>query len=216
MDKACGGPVLRRPAGGVTGRALPPETYGDRLADRTDSALIRRLRCGDMEAASTLFVRHHPSALRAARSIGNADVAEDLVSEAFTKVLTAILEGRGPDRAFRAYLVTTIRHLFVDVLRKGAHEVPVGDTLDLPQLASPDRIDDLVAEHAMAEALAGLPERWREVLQRTVVWGQPLAEVGACMGIHPNAVAALSHRARRGLARALQDAGPGQDSVVNV
>ena len=36
----------------------------------TDSVLIQAVRSGDMDAASTLYVRHYAAALRAARGIG--------------------------------------------------------------------------------------------------------------------------------------------------
>jgi len=39
---------------------------------------------------------------------------EDLVSEAFVKVLQVLQRGGGPDVAFRAYLLTAVRRLRVD------------------------------------------------------------------------------------------------------
>ena len=53
--------------------------------------------------------------------------------------------------------------------------------------------------------LTTLPTRWREILWRTIVVGEPLSVVAATMGLKPNAAAALSFRARRGLSKAYQN-----------
>ncbi|WP_165956394.1 sigma-70 family RNA polymerase sigma factor, partial [Streptomyces hainanensis] len=59
------------------------------------------------------------------------------------------------------------------------------------------------AERVMlAEAFATLPDRWREVLWRTAVEGQPLARVGRDLGLTKNATAVLAFRAREGLRQA--------------
>lgn len=180
------------------------ETRTEPPGEVPDAALLRRLRAGDTEAAASLYLRHHQYALRAARGIANANVAEDLVSEAFARVLASIQHGGGPDRAFRAYLVTTIRHLFVDLLRSAAHEVLVGEDLELreTEAPAPDCCDTLIDRLSTVELLADLPARWQEILWRTVVLGEPLAQVGPAMGLSPNAAAALGFRARAGLVRA--------------
>ena len=43
--------------------------------------------------------------------------SDDLVSDAFAKVLTVVQSGGGPDVAFRAYLLTAVRRLHVDRIR---------------------------------------------------------------------------------------------------
>lgn len=45
-------------------------------------------------------------------------MADDLVSEAFTKVLAALPEDHGPHSAFRAYLLTALRHTASDKTRR--------------------------------------------------------------------------------------------------
>lgn len=183
--------------------------------DPTDAALLRLLRAGDMEAAASLYLRHHQHAVRIARSIANVNVADDLVSEAFVRILAAVRQGRGPDQAFRAYLVTTIRHLFVDSLRAASHEVLVGDDLEVRdgEAWTPDCCDSLVESLGTVELLADLPARWQEILWRTVVLGEPLAQAGASMGLNANAAAALSFRARGGLARAYRARTLGEDGT---
>lgn len=170
--------------------------------DRADSVLIRAVRSGDMGAAEALYVRHHEAVLRAARRISNPGVAEDLTAEAFAKVVAALVAGRGPDHALRAYLVMTVRHLFIDSLRKGAREVLVDDDEGALDRTQPDAADHVVERSVLLEVLAELPARWREVLWRSIVLEEPLAAVAATMGLSPNAAAQLSFRARAGLGKA--------------
>ncbi len=47
-----------------------------------------------------------------------------------------------------------------------------------------------------------LPQRWQQVLWYTEIERRPLAQVGSLLGLTPNEVAALAHRARAGLRRA--------------
>lgn len=170
--------------------------------EQTDADLIRAVRSGDMEAAAALYCRHCAAALRAARAIGGQGMAEDLVAEAFTRVLTSIHAGGGPDHALRPYLVTTIRHLFVDAVRRSSREVLVGEDRELEGPTRPDDTDALVDQKVMFEVLAVLPARWREILWRTVVLDEPLTVAGASMGLNANAAAALGFRARAGLCKA--------------
>ena len=55
---------------------------------------------------------------------------------------------------------------------------------------------------AAARAFASLPERWQLVLWHTEVEGQRPAEVAPLLGLSPNAVSQLAHRAREGLRQA--------------
>ena len=192
-------PPAPAPAGAPQSRTPgPPQA----LAEWSDQDLVRAIRAGDMQAAGAFYARHHPFAVRAARTIGNPGIAEDLASDALTRVMAALLNGRGPDTAVRAYLVTTIRNLFADRLRRLSREVlvdPHEGTLDRVQA---DPTVPALERSVVLDVLAELPERWREVLWRTIVLEQPLAVVGACMGLNANATAALSYRARAALTKA--------------
>ena len=53
--------------------------------------------------------------------------SDDLVSDAFTKVMGALQRGGGPDIAFRAYLLTAVRRLHVDRIRAQSRLTPSDD-----------------------------------------------------------------------------------------
>ena len=179
----------------AAGSPSPPEHDA---AVEEDLVLLAAVRRGDMAAMAALYGRHYAAALRTARGVGGAGLADDLVSDAFTKVFTSILHGSGPDRLMRPYLATTIRHLYVDRVRKGAHEFLVGDSEVLDRL-QPDDTEAVLEESLVVDVLATLPPRWREILWRTIILGEPLSVAGAKMGLNANAAAALNFRARGGL-----------------
>jgi RNA polymerase sigma factor (sigma-70 family) len=178
--------------------ASSPSSPEHDAAVEEDLVLLAAVRRGDMAAMSALYGRHYAAALRTARGVGGAGLADDLVSDAFTKVFTSILHGSGPDRLLRPYLATTIRHLYVDRVRKGAHEFLVGDSEVLDRL-QPDDTEAVLEESLVVDVLATLPPRWREILWRTIILGEPLSVAGAKMGLNANAAAALNFRARGGL-----------------
>jgi RNA polymerase sigma factor (sigma-70 family) len=163
-----------------------------------DAALLAATRAGDAEAFGLLYRRHVDAARRlAGRLADDPGAAEDLVSEAFARVLAAVQRGGGPASAFRAYLNTALRNGFYTGRRRdrrleftddlSPYEVVVG----LP--------DPLVAElerRYAAQAFARLPERWRTVLWHTAVQGETPAQVAPRLGLTPGGVAVLAFRAR--------------------
>lgn len=171
--------------------------------DDSDLALIRRTRAGDLDAYGTLHQRHAGSARALAwRMSRSAADADDLVSEGFSRVLAALQRGRGPEIAFRPYLLSTVRRLAYDRTDREQREAPVAHELDEPATLDGDPVVDGFERDTAAAAFASLPERWRMVLWHTEVEGQSPAEVAALLGIKPNAVAALAYRAREGLRQA--------------
>src|SRR4051794_34181313 len=67
-----------------------------------DAELIAAVRGGDVDAYGELFARHVDAARRLAGQLTGHGDADDLVSDAFAKVLTVLQRGGGPDLAFRA------------------------------------------------------------------------------------------------------------------
>jgi RNA polymerase sigma factor (sigma-70 family) len=173
-----------------------PGSHGE-----TDTDLLAAVRAGDTAAYGTLYERHQAAARQLAYGLTRdpADV-DDLVAETFAKVFASLRAGRGPLVAFRAYLNTTMRHVcyhrartdrrleFTDDLTRYDEGEPFTD----PAL---DRLERTYA----AAAFRQLPARWRDILWHTEVEGSTPAEVAGLLGMTPNAVAVLAHRAREGL-----------------
>ncbi|WP_191908023.1 sigma-70 family RNA polymerase sigma factor [Nocardioides cynanchi] len=168
-----------------------------------DAELISAVRGGDVDAYGELFARHVDSARRLARQLAGPGDADDLVSDAFTKVLLVLQRGGGPDLAFRAYLLTAVRRLHVDRIRSGARLRSVGDLTPFdPGLPFHDTAVEGFENAAAARAFASLPERWQMVLWHTEVEQQKPADIAPLLGMSANSVSALAYRAREGLRQA--------------
>ena len=141
------------------------------------------------------------------------DVADDIVAEAFARVLAAIQAGGGPDHAFRPYLLAAVRNLANDWIAARRRVTVIGDldeeAGDRSALLTSGFSGDAETEaEARAEArlivraFSRLPERWRRVLWQLEVEGKAPAEVAPVFGLSGNGVSALAMRAREGLRQA--------------
>ncbi|CRK59766.1 sigma-70 region 2 domain protein [Alloactinosynnema sp. L-07] len=176
----------------------------------SDAELIDSVRAGTVSAYGSLYERHVGAARNLARQLTRSPAeADDLVSEAFAKVLDTLRQGRGPDSAFRAYLLTALRHTAYDKTRRDK-KVELSDDVSQVSGVNPDQVavpfsDTAVAglERSLAaRAFAMLPERWQAVLWHTEIEGQNPAQVAPILGLTPNGVSALAYRAREGLRQA--------------
>jgi RNA polymerase sigma factor (sigma-70 family) len=168
-----------------------------------DTELLTAVRAGDTAAYGVLYQRHRSAARALAyRLVSDPADADDLVAETFAKVFAALRAGRGPLVAFRAYLHTTLRHVCYHRARRD-RRLEFTDDLTRYDEGEPflDPALDRLERTYAAQAFRALPDRWRDVLWRTEVEGASPAEVAPHLGLTPNAVAVLAHRAREGLRR---------------
>ena len=176
----------------------------------SDAELIQSVRAGTIEAYGALYERHVSAAYNLARQLARSTAeADDLVSEAFAKVLYTLRAGRGPDSAFRAYLLTALRHTAYDKTRRD-RKVELSEDVSTVSGVSQAAVSVPFADTAVAglerslaaRAFAQLPERWQAVLWHTEIEGQSPAEVAPVLGLTANGVSALAYRAREGLRQA--------------
>ncbi|MFJ7210126.1 sigma-70 family RNA polymerase sigma factor [Amycolatopsis sp. NPDC098790] len=177
------------------------------LSGKSDAELIAEVRAGKIESYGPLYERHTGAAHNLARQLArSSSEADDLVSEAFSKVLDTLRGGKGPDTAFRAYLLTALRHTAYDRTRKERRVDLNEDMADVPSEALTVQFSDTAVaglERTMAaKAFARLPERWQAVLWHTEIEQQSPAEVAPLLGLTANGVSALAYRAREGLRQA--------------
>lgn len=191
---------------------------GQRGRVPSDADLIDAVRDGKVEAYGKLYERHVRSAniLAMQLSTSSAD-ADDLVSDAFAKVLAALRSGGGPGAAFRPYLLTAVRHAAYDRTRKEKRLELAGNVEEVPGAAKATSVpfrDKAVEDfdQAMAAtAFATLPERWQTVLWHTAIEGQSPGEIAPLLGLTPNGVSAMAFRAREGLRKAFLQAHVNQE-----
>ena len=175
------------------------------LADLTDAELLDTTRGGDTAAFAVLWKRHSGAGLVAARHLGSASSADDIVSEAYLRILELVLSGRGPQGAFRPYLYRTIQSIAADTWRRPEDARDDFDHLPDDAEVAPWH-DDAFDRAAAARAFGTLNERWQAVLWYTEVENLPPRDVARILGLTPNGVSALAKRAREALRSAWVEA----------
>ncbi len=110
-----------------------------------------------------LYLRHSPAGLRLAYLLtGDRTLAEDLMQEAFARLIARLRHLRDP-AAFDAYLRRTIVNLSTSHLRHRAVERAYLDR-EAPRASSETREPDVATHEAMRRALLSLPERQRAAI----------------------------------------------------
>lgn len=190
----------------------PSDGDDEDVPEVSDEDLIVATRAGDLDAYGLLWTRHAAVGTRAARAISSTFDPDDLVSEAFASILSAIRAGNGPRDAFRPYMFATIRNLAATWAKKG-RDISLDDLDDVAH-PSADDPGALAADRSMlAQAFRTLPPRWRSLLWYLEVEGMKPREIAPLMGMTANAVSALAYRARSGFRKAWLDAHIGNPNV---
>ena len=178
----------------------------DAVDSRSDAELIAAIRSGDIEASGQLWQRHHLAATRLARQLTAASEADDLVSDGFARVLSAIRGGGGPDGAFRPYLFSTMRRANIDNTRRYWSRVNLTGTdhdLDVGSVSSAADIAEEIGEQTAAwRAWASLPASSRTVLWHLIIEEESPSEIAPMLGTTPNGVSSRGARARERLRQA--------------
>lgn len=178
----------------------------DRVEER---ALIERAAAGD-RAAAEAFIRAHQGSLYRyiLRLSGRPEVAEDVVQEAFVRVLTNLHRFDARYR-FSTWLFTIARRLYVNMCQK--HR-PVSDTDGVslrrwegaaPESATVEREVRDNARDAIEHALMSLPADQREVIVLFHQFGWPIALIAQQLGMPEGTVKSHLHRGRRRMRAAL-------------
>ena len=144
----------------------------------------------------------------AARQLGDVELAQDVVQEAFIQVWER-RRGWRPRGSARAYLYRIVRNLVIDEKRK--YEVrrrwaERQQLMDAPRPATPaQELDAKMLADAFDAAVASLPDRRREVFELVFQRGLSHAEAAAVLNISVQTVANQMSAALRSVRRAIND-----------
>lgn len=176
-----------------------------------DSALVERVRAGDVAAFDELIRRHSKRAYALAyRLLGHREDAEDLVQDAFIQALDRIdTFERGRPFAPWFFRILTNRGLNARQSRalRTMSDVPEDAASALGSPAQDAERDELRTR--LREAVAKLPERQRLIVQLFEIDGWTSAEIAASLGISDGTVRWHVHEARRTLRAELEPLRPG-------
>lgn len=182
-----------------------------------DEALLQRVGAGDDGAFRELFSRYaavsHALALRLVRQ---AQVAEEIVQEAFLAVW------RTPDRydpargSVRSWLMGTVHHRAVDAVRREqAQRRRADQAAALAPRVAEDPTDDVVSSldlprerRLVQKALADLPDEQRDVIQRMYFDGMSQSQIAERTGLPLGTVKSRTLLAMRRLRSDLGEVAP--------
>lgn len=169
--------------------------------DETDDGLMIAVQRGDLGALDRLFVRHHrPLYGYLVRMTGDPHAAEDLVQEAFLRLLRSQKRFTAKGR-FRAWLFRIGHNLAHDHLQSGRSLVAIDDAgeLGVESTSALDCIEEAEARRSLEAVVAALPPQHREVLLLRAVEGLSNEEVAVVLGCSHGAVRVRIHRAASAL-----------------
>jgi RNA polymerase sigma factor (sigma-70 family) len=176
------------------------------VREPSDAELLRAVATGDESAYALLWTRHAGAARRLAAQLTRPSNVDDLVSEAFLRVLRAVKGGGGPDTAFRPYLFNTMRRFTIDAARSYHQRVTLTDDdgdLDVLHAESAGDVYSADAEQQAAWlAWQSLPEESRTLLWHLIVEEETPAQIAPLLGVSANGVSSRAVRARERLRQA--------------
>jgi len=142
------------------------------------------------------------------RTAGNAADADDLLQEAFCRLLAMPLDTRDEGR-LRAYLFRAASNAATDLWRRGGRGTRRAEPLTDTAAVTGDHAADAALKRDMARTFRGLKPRERMLLWLAHVEGSAHAEIADALGLSAASVPVLLFRARRKLAGLLRQKGYG-------
>jgi len=174
-------------------------------------AEIDRIHSLDTRSVGELHDRFYPVVYRYVRfRLGNEQLAEDLASDVFIRLIEAVQRGKGPRTSIQGWLMATAANLVADYYRR-SYRQPHGELAEeLP--ANGPLPDELAARNELGvqlqQALLSLTPDQQHVIALRFGASLSLEETAASLGKEANAIKALQFRALAALRRTLGDSLP--------
>jgi RNA polymerase sigma factor (sigma-70 family) len=177
------------------------------LNAQTDEALLLLAQGGNADAFETLVRRYtQPLYAFATRILGSADDAADVAQHTFIQCYNALPRLRA-DTALRPWFYRVARNRCLDLIRQRKMIQPETSREDDDELdtlaALPDTgpsLESLAERHdlqrLLAEAIAALPPKYREVVVLRYEGDLTFAEIAEALGIPENSAKTLFQRAK--------------------
>ena len=173
---------------------------GDDLEQLTDQELLARTRAGEKEAYGILWQRHSAAGMSYAAGITRSD-PEDLVVEAYTKILRAIRSGKGPQDTFRPYLYAAIRNASITRHHKAGDTLPGLEEVSSGAMSVEGEVISGIDSERISRVFYAMKPAQRRILWMSEVEERPVAEIAEELGISKTNVSTSTQRARQEFVR---------------
>jgi RNA polymerase sigma-70 factor (ECF subfamily) len=169
-----------------------------------EADLLGRARAHDTDALATIHDAYYGPLFRyVAFRVSDRHTAEDLVSEVFTRFLTALRDNKSPESNLRGWLFGVAANIVSDHHRHRyrAPQEPLSEEY-ISQADGPEEIAEQSATHEdLRRAVATLTGEQQHVLAMRYGKGLPIQEVARTLGKTEGAIKQLQARAIAALAR---------------
>ena len=173
--------------------------------------LLQRARAFDLQALAEIYDLFSPVLYRyAVRLLNDAEVAEECVTETFSRFLRALKSNNGPRKYLSAYLYRVAHNWITDYYRSNHSATTSLEELEdetIPDHQEPGPLqtvmEKLAGERVRAAILSLTPDQ-RQVIVLKYYEGMTNEEIAAAVDKQVGAVKALQQRALAALRRALQ------------
>jgi RNA polymerase sigma factor (sigma-70 family) len=163
----------------------------ERLGDRRDADLHRRLLMGERSAFDELYRRYAAAAFGLSlRVTGHQALAQEVVHDSYLalwRAPEAYDPARGP---FRTFFLSLVHHRAVDMVRREERQRRLPERMNLEPLLDEDVAERVVDEAWLADrrarvvaGLGELPPEQRQVLEMAYFGGRTQAAIARELGI---------------------------------
>jgi len=172
-----------------------------------DAALLAGARLLDSEALATIHDSYYPPLFRyILLRVGHREVAEDLTSEVFVRLLAALHKGTAPQSTLRGWLFGVASNVVADHQRQAYRvtHTALDDGLVSPGAGPFEHIAARLTQETLLHAVGGLTEDQQHVIALRYGSELPIREVAEALGKSEGAVKQLLARAVARLAKVMQ------------
>ena len=171
----------------------------------SDSDLLNKARSFDADALTQIYDTYSPGIYRyAMRLLGDECMAEECVSDTFSRFLGALRSGGGPQDQLKAYLYRVAHNWITDTYRR-TPPPPLALQEDVRSNQTPPDTAafDAITQAQVRAALVRLTGDQRQVIVLKFLEGWENEAIAATLNKPVGAVKALQHRAVQALRKML-------------
>lgn len=161
----------------------------------------------DSLALAQIYDRYSPDIYRyAMRLLGSASLAEDCVSETFSRLLHALAAGKGPREYLRAYLYRIAHNWITDQYRRERPTEELDESLPVDADSLEETAEQKAQRARLLRAIRKLTPDQQQVIALKFWQDWENEEIARTLGKPIGAVKSLQHRALTALKKLLQEA----------
>ena len=174
------------------------------MKSMTEVEILQRVAAGQNSAYGEIFSRHRQRAFALAyQYLHNQEDAKDIVQDAFVKAFLNLSKFKF-DKKFGPWLLTIVRNLSIDFLRRRKKVSPEGLPDAIPDPRSTSGAERRVLRGEIWAALYGLKPDQREIIFLKDYQGHSYLEISEILSIPLGTVMSRLHHARKNLIKKLK------------